>query len=109
MCNWPNWGQEGRFPICFNPLPAGQGIISSWVTQQLVVWFDVSNLFQEANNQLPCGPLSGGYNKKTSPIGSMYGIFTHIWHKFMVNVGKYTIHGSYGSWVTPSVRFIKPF
>ena len=23
------------------------------------------------------------------PIGSMYGIFTYIWHKFMVNVGKY--------------------
>ena len=26
----------------------------------------------------------------------MYGIFTYIWFKFMVNVGKYTIHGSYG-------------
>ena len=24
------------------------------------------------------------------------GIFTYIWLKFMVNVGKYTIHGSYG-------------
>ena len=30
------------------------------------------------------------------PIGSMYGIFTRIWFIFMVNVGKYTIHGSYG-------------
>ena len=30
------------------------------------------------------------------PIGSMYGIFTYIWLIFMVNVGKYTIHGSYG-------------
>ena len=30
------------------------------------------------------------------PIGSMYGIFTYIWPKFMVNVGEYTIHGSYG-------------
>ena len=30
------------------------------------------------------------------PIGSMYGIFTYIRLKFMVNVGKYTIHGSYG-------------
>ena len=29
-------------------------------------------------------------------IGSMYGIFTYIWLIFMVNVGKYTIHGSYG-------------
>ena len=30
------------------------------------------------------------------PIGSMYGIFTYIWLIFRVNVGKYTIHGSYG-------------
>ena len=25
----------------------------------------------------------------------MYGIFTYIWLVFMVNVGKYTIHGCY--------------
>ena len=25
-------------------------------------------------------------------IAPMYGIFTHIWLIFMVNVGKYTIH-----------------
>ena len=30
------------------------------------------------------------------PIGSMYGIFAYIWLIFMGNVGKYTIHGSYG-------------
>ena len=29
-------------------------------------------------------------------IPSMYGIFTYIWLIFMVNVGKYTIHGWYG-------------
>ena len=23
------------------------------------------------------------------PIGSMYGLFTYIWHEFMVNVGKF--------------------
>ena len=33
----------------------------------------------------------------TSPIGSMYGIFTYIWLICMVNVGKYSIHGSYRS------------
>ena len=32
----------------------------------------------------------------TFPIGSMYGIFTYIYHKNQHNVGKYTIHGSYG-------------
>ena len=38
------------------------------------------------------------FSRKESfiPIGSMYGIFTYIWLIFMVNVGKYTIHGSYG-------------
>ncbi len=30
------------------------------------------------------------------PISSMYGIFTNTWLTFMVNVGKYTIHGMYG-------------
>ena len=31
------------------------------------------------------------------PIPSMYGIiFTYIWLIFMVNVGKYTMHGFYG-------------
>ena len=30
------------------------------------------------------------------PIGSMYGIFTYIYHKSQPNVGRYTIHGSYG-------------
>ena len=29
-------------------------------------------------------------------LGSMYGIYTYIWLIFMVNVAKYTIHGSYG-------------
>ena len=28
----------------------------------------------------------------------MYGILTYIWLIFMVNVGKYTIHGWYGLW-----------
>ena len=39
----------------------------------------------------------GGYVIQTNPIGSMYGIYTYIWLIFMVNVGKYTIHGSYGN------------
>ena len=33
------------------------------------------------------------------PIGSMYGIFTYIYHKNQPNVGKYAIHGSYGHWI----------
>ena len=30
------------------------------------------------------------------PTGSMYGIYTYIYHKNQPNVGKYTLHGSYG-------------
>ena len=35
------------------------------------------------------------------PIGSMYDIFTYIWLILLVNVGKYSIHGSYGIWMFP--------
>ncbi len=31
----------------------------------------------------------------TIPIGSMYGAFPYIYNKHQLNVGKYTIHGSY--------------
>ena len=37
-----------------------------------------------------------GYTFDIFPIGSMYGIFTYKNHKNQPNVGKYTIHGSYG-------------
>ena len=30
------------------------------------------------------------------PTGSMYGIFTYIYHKIQPNVGEYIIHGFYG-------------
>ena len=30
------------------------------------------------------------------PKGSMYGIFTYIYHKNWPNVGKYNIHGPFG-------------
>lgn len=33
----------------------------------------------------------------SAPIASIYGIFTYICHKCKPNVGKYTIHGLYGT------------
>ena len=35
--------------------------------------------------------------RHVNPIPSTYGIFTYIWLIFMVNVGKYTIHGLFGN------------
>ena len=39
-------------------------------------------------------------------IGSMYGISTYIWFILMVNVGKYTLHGSYGICFLPQENLI---
>ena len=41
---------------------------------------------------------SGGISlwKTRYHIASIYGIFTYIWPKFIVNAGRYIIHGSYG-------------
>ena len=41
----------------------------------------------------------GSTGQHNSPIPSMYGIYiyTYIYHKNQPNVGKYTIHGSYGT------------
>ena len=37
------------------------------------------------------------FSVSKNPIPSMHGIFTYIWLIFMVNVGKYAIHGWYGN------------
>ena len=49
----------------------------------------------------PIGRRHGFIFQKKSPTGNYLrihgtGIFTYIWLIFMGNVGKYTIHGSYG-------------
>ena len=43
----------------------------------------------------------------SKPIGSMYGIFTYILVIFMVNVGEYIIHGSYGKEYSWNRNFLK--
>ena len=40
--------------------------------------------------------------QNSSPIRSLYGIFTYF---FMVNIGKYTMHESYGSEFIDSFRY----
>ena len=41
------------------------------------------------------------FSVTSKSIGSMYGIFTYIYHRNQLNVGKYTIHGSYGKHFGP--------
>ena len=40
------------------------------------------------------------------PICSMYGISTHIYHKFESNVGKYSIHGASGINCVSTIHYI---
>ena len=47
--------------------------------------------------------ISGVHLHMSYPIGSMCGIFTYIYQKNPPNVGKYTIHGSYGYQDIPRV------
>ena len=46
------------------------------------------------------GPVGCSLGNIGDPIPSMYGIFTYTYLISMVNVGKYTIHGSYGDYTT---------
>ena len=41
-------------------------------------------------------PMTSVFFNLFIPIGSMYGIFTYIYHQNQLNVGKHTVHGSYG-------------
>ena len=80
--------------------------------------YDLSNIYSERNEtsglrNLEMQPLKTCLNSKDHekrsragkgwlyyillhPRYSMYGIFTHIWVIFAVNVGKYSIHGASG-------------
>ena len=42
------------------------------------------------------GLIWNNHGYQLVPRGSMYGIFTYIYHKNHPNVGRYTIHGWYG-------------
>ena len=58
--------------------------IASWV-----IYRDTTGGYRELYGlQYPCLYMP-------IPIGSMYGIFTYIYHTNQPYVGKYTIHGSY--------------
>jgi len=73
---------------------------SSGVYTYLVVQQNNASLPHRQNGPFPITPwalLPRPFGSgKSLPIGSMYGVFTYIWLIFMVNVGKYPIHGSFG-------------
>ena len=82
-------------------------------------WNGVMGSLYMAENKWLSGALTKKMEKKKHqsinprlliPIASMYGIFTYIWLIFMVNVGKYTLHGCYGiceAWLVGSYHVAK--
>ena len=64
------------------------------VLATLIAWGSVIGLSGSSGPESKDAAVVGG--GLVIPIGSMYGIFTYIWLKSMVNVGKTTIHESYG-------------
>ena len=57
--------------------------------------------------QHPDNSISTWQAQHNSPICSMYGIFTYIWVIFRANVGKYSIHGAYGSCCNAFLHFLR--
>ena len=56
----------------------------------------VVNTGEVISSPNPCDKFFWHWDVHQKPIASMYGVFAYIWLIFMVNVGNYTIHGSYG-------------
>ena len=61
-----------------------------------------SPIFLQVKSQF--SPIKSPFWLVRLPIGSMYGIFTYIWVICKANVGKYSIHESYGSCFPASTR-----
>ena len=86
----PWWFQFGRqFFAKRRHLPNGWRFRRRMATQRWAVrsktWLHKFPLQDESTNDIP--------------ICSMYGIVTYIYHKFRWNVGKFTIHGTSGTWL----------
>ena len=55
--------------------------------------------WEEAGDLMKSGTFKNGlrnFDQFSIPIGSMYGIYSNIYHQYTPNVSIYTIHGSYG-------------
>ena len=109
---WPRWSDSPQMTLCFRKfissvgpgrfvLPMTDPVMSSRQAMQM----PHAQYGRQTPSRTPW-PWLNHVEKFTQitwnmcffvfPIGSMYGIYTYIWLIFMVNVGKYTIHGSYG-------------
>ena len=60
----------------------------------MTTWIPENTLVNKDGNEI----------QRSIPIGSMYGIYAYIWLEFILNVGKYTIHGSSGIYNSLSLR-----
>ena len=77
-------------------------VIDGWeippmATLPMVLYWTKTRRIPHKNHKRFVRKLEGWWNVSLAkPIPSMSGIFTCIYHTNQPNVGKYTIHGSYG-------------
>ena len=117
--------RPGRFPTKIRGFPGKKNktkrVFPRFPMSHLMEWLTRAVGTSEENKSGPTGwawKIRPGQKETVPklrefyPICSMYGIFTYIWLIFMVNVGKYTIHGSYGyCWFfwRKSINLERPF
>ena len=102
----PSWEVSQIFQHL--PIARFQGVKWTWPRQ----WAGVVDQLTTKNGysrEAPPWSTMTPYNTRNfnMPRGSMYGIVTYIWVIFMVNVGRYTMHGSY--WMEPENQPLEPW
>ena len=62
--------------------------------------FETADLLDLLNLLVAGDPYLTKPNQQPIPTGSMYAIYGNIYHQYTPNVSIYTIHGSYGIWIS---------
>jgi hypothetical protein len=108
----PRWSMYGIFtytcpkkwPSFVGKYSIHQASIGSFYAKVISVGIDAVAVCNWKNTCGRCGWSDRGWGLRF-PICSMYSIFTYIWIIYGVNVGRYSIHGEYGSEKEGCLRF----
>ena len=101
ICFWMSWESQLLIGLC----KVNNNILKKWMKITLRDWWKtIFGFWMSQTHGLPPWILTFEAGNKFSKahhfginlICSMHGMFTCISHKFMLNVGKYSLHGACG-------------
>ena len=95
-CLFPLFSGLDIFSLSKTATSTGGSMVRWWWKGPFVLWKTYIRRAMGVFTKIRFRPLHSSPGSNSLPKGSMYGIFTYIWLKCMGNVGRYTIHGSYG-------------